>query len=398
MSVTDHYFYGWLIGVGWGWVFLDVLEIDTTSVWKGVRWSGWVDKIKIARCGQSFLGQTASNMGGQWHLWGRSAAKQLQGAVFVRGELWQLHDTSHNTYTNECASGMKRWCKTRCGVWGLYEIRRRRGRTALQGQPTPWQMNPVTVGCNTLQLRQLMWSVNVLHCCCLHMQTTLTCASMYAEQELLRKGAHNIHTGISCRTNLIEACLPHTKRVYKECDKHHYIGNTSQELSKYLPEFFILFLTFKATMKMGDPTVYHLLQVSHMSFSDWSLGGALPSTCNLEVQFQANVNRPDVSWPNEKKEMRKGHKCVWCVQGLMESAFASTLAAEWRHADENLHHASQEKGNGDGREIPKLVHFNCRVMNLFSLKPDFFSPTVYLLAFHNMMHSAYNGVHGRKRV
>lgn len=112
--------------------------------------------------------------------------------------------------------------------------------------------------------------------------------------------------------------------------------------------------------------------MSHMPFSDWSLGGALPSTCNLEVQFQANVNRPDVSWPNEKEEMRKGHKCVWCMEDLMESAFASTLAAEWRHADEHLHHASQEKGNGDWRKIPMLVHFNCRVMNLFSLKLDFF--------------------------
>lgn len=180
-----------LRAVEWGGVFLGVLEIDTTSVWKGVGWSGRVDMIKIARCGQPLLCQTASNMGGQRHLWGSSTAKQLQGAVFVRGELWQLHDTSHNTYTNECVSGMKRWCKSRCGGWGLYVIRRQRGCTALQGQPTPWQMNPVTVGCNTLQLRQLVWSVNVLHCCCLHTQTTLTCASMHAEQELLCKGAHN---------------------------------------------------------------------------------------------------------------------------------------------------------------------------------------------------------------
>lgn len=121
-----------------------------------------------------------------------------------------------------------------------------------------------------------------------------------------------------------------------------------------------------------------------MPFSGWSLGGALLSNCEPEVQIQANVSRPDVSWPNEKEEMRKGHKCVWCMQGLMESAFASTLAAEWRHADLHLHHASQEKGNGDGRKIPKLVHFNCRVMNLFSLKLKIFSPTYYLLVFHNI--------------
>lgn len=126
----------------------------------------------------------------------------------------------------------------------------------------------------------------------------------------------------------------------------------------------------------------HLLQMSHMSFSDWSLGGALASTCNTEVQFQASVSRPDVSWPNEKEEMRKGHKCVWCMQSLMESAFASTLAGEWRPADAHLHHASQEKGNGDGREIPKLVHFNCRVMNLFSLKLlwNFFPPNTVFIA------------------
>lgn len=117
------------------------------------------------------------------------------------------------------------------------------------------------------------------------------------------------------------------------------------------------------------------------------------STSNPEVQFQASVSRPDVSWPNEKEEMRKNHKCVWCMQGLMESAFASTLAGEWRPTDAHLHHASQEKGNGDGREIPTMVHFNCRVMNLFSLKLDiFFPPTMYLLAFHNMIHSAYNNV------
>lgn len=42
-------------------------------------------------------------------------------------------------------------------------------------------MNPVTVGCNTLQLRQLVRSFKVLVCRCLHMQTTLTCASMHAE-------------------------------------------------------------------------------------------------------------------------------------------------------------------------------------------------------------------------
>lgn len=105
------------------------------------------------------------------------------------------------------------------------------------------------------------------------------------------------------------------------------------------------------------------------------------STCNLEVQFQANVSRPDVSWPNEKEEMRKGHKCVWGMQGLMESAFASTLAAEWRHVDAHLHHASREKENGDGREIPKLVHFNCRVMNLFFIHKlfffSFFQPCIY---------------------
>lgn len=149
------------------------------------------------------------------------------------------------------------------------------------------------------------------------------------------------------------------------------------ELFKYLLEFLIQFSSSKANFKVFDstsPVACHLLEMSHMSFSDWSLGGALPSTCNPEVQFQATVSRLDVSWPNEKEEMRKDHKCVWGMQGLMESAFASTLAAEWRQSDTHLHHASQEKGNGDERKIPKLVHFNCRVMNLLSLKLDFFPP------------------------
>lgn len=57
----------------------------------------------------------------------------------------------------------------------------------------------------------------------------------------------------------------------------------------------------------------------------------------------------DVSWRNEKQEMKKGHKCVWCMQGLMESAFASTLGTKQERRERHPSEKEQYRPNGEGK-------------------------------------------------
>lgn len=59
----------------------------------------------------------------------------------------------------------------------------------------------------------------------------------------------------------------------------------------------------------------------------------------------------DVSWCNEKEEMRGGHKCVWCMQGLMESTFASTLGTKQERWEGERHPSETERScpNGEGK-------------------------------------------------
>lgn len=81
-------------------------------------------------------------------------------------------------------------------------------------------------------------------------------------------------------------------------------------------------------------------------------GQQVALTLNEQLQvhrkvFSHRYERADVSWCNEKQEMKEGHKCVWCMQGLMESAFASTLGTKQERRERHPSEKEQCRPNGE---------------------------------------------------
>lgn len=90
--------------------------------------------------------------------------------------------------------------------------------------------------------------------------------------------------------------------------------------------------------------------------ADWPQGGTHPqqaSTKFTRLFFFLHTTMSMLMYHGamKRRKWEGGHKCVWCMQGLMESTFASTLGTKQERWEGERHPSETERScpNGEGK-------------------------------------------------